>query len=480
VLILSLSRNEKSLGLLLCVGMLVSVVPLSAQDDYDDYGPQPTGAPQAKAQYEANRAAYKGNPDILVLPGLKADRKARTVEILAEATGVGGDDVAEFLLIDQNSSHGYEAMLWSFAKPSDVHRGLEFIGLEPGTPYNPRAIRLWSDGDRVNVGLREVEGDEVVPIEWLILDTETGETLPEEGFIFAGSMVVQPRDGKGEAQYVADVYDPRSVASIYSEPAAVLDVPRQVSKGEAYGRQVVNPEFAQEAGTLLTIVMTPGDPDGKERGRDLRLSVDTAAGSTGVVYQLVEKGGASLCKVPVLSSVLERIVGEKDSGGVPHLELVFGGGAPLLQVGKTAAVLAMMETMGMVRVNPPSDGQLFYRSFIPDRTWLTPEGRPTQPWELHLVRENGKLVGEMVWHEPIWSADSIEPTFRPRTHAVSTPEALCNELAKDADARQKEKKSALPPVLLVYSNGDMHYADMMRFVGPVLETHGTVYVFVEP
>ena len=94
-----------------------------------------------KKKRAEHRKAYEGNSDVLVLPGLVADRKERKVDILVEATGLAGGAVAEFLLVDQSSSHGYEALLWSFAKPSDVHAALLFIGLRPGAPYNPRALR---------------------------------------------------------------------------------------------------------------------------------------------------------------------------------------------------------------------------------------------------------------------------------------------------------------------------------------------------
>jgi hypothetical protein len=178
---------------------------------------------------------------MLVLPGLLADRRARRVEVLAECTGLSANETVEFLLIDQGGSHGYEAMLWSLARPSDVDRALEFIGLRRGASVNPAVPRVWSDGDRVQLTVLPADGKSF-PIEQLILDIQTEKTLPEEGFVFAGSLTVPSADGKEPAAYAADVYDPRSLASIYNEAISVLDVPRRVDKGEAYGRQVVNPD----------------------------------------------------------------------------------------------------------------------------------------------------------------------------------------------------------------------------------------------
>jgi len=322
-----------------------------------------------------------------------------------------------------------------------------------------------------------VKSGEEFPIERLIYDKEAEQTLPEEGFVFAGSIMAPPRGGKGAAQYVADVYDPRSVASIYNEPAAVLDVPRQATQGEVYGNQVVNPECELDGGELLTIVMTPGESDGRARARQLRLALDCGAGTTGMVCRLSETGGVVVAEAPELTPVLEKLVALKEKGAPPYVELSFGDAVPVTGVGKVCTLMAMMETMGMARIKPPADGQPYYRAFVPDKRWLRPEGRPSQPWELHLGREDDKA--ELVWHEPKWSKDSLEPTFTPRSFSVTSPEALRAELKKAEEDALAGGTAPTPGVLLVYAPSTMRYGEIMAFVRPVLGTHGTVYVFVE-
>lgn len=460
-----------------CAAFLLAGAVL-AQDGPEDYGPKPTGAPKAKAQYEANLKKHASNPNILVLPGLVADRKGRSVEVLAEATGLGTEELVEFLLIDQGSSHGYEAVLWSFAKPSDVHRALEFIGLKPGTPIDPRALRFWSDGDPVRLNVRVNDG-KVFPIEQLIFDKETGKTLPEEGFVFAGSIMVPPPDGKGAARYAADVYDPRSVASIYNEPAVVLDVPRKAGQNEVYGNQVVNPDIVFDSGEMLTIVMTPGESNGRVRARELTLVLDHAAGTTGMVCRLTGTGGVAVVEASELTPVLEKLVALKEQGAPPCVELSFADAVPVRDVRKTCTLMAMMETMGMVRVKPPATGQPYYRAFVPDKSWLLPEGRASQPWELHLGRKDGKIVGELAWHEPRWSDSSVTPTFARRSFPVPTAQVLRHKLAEDAEEPEEGETAPTPGVLLVYAPSTVCYGHVMEFVRPVLGTHGTVYVFVE-
>jgi len=457
---------------------LLLVGSLCAQDDFETYGPQPAGAPQAKKQYEANRLAHKGNPDRLVLPGLVADRKERTVDVLAECTGLNEGDLAEFLLVDQGSSHGYEALLWSFAKPSDVHRALEFIGLKPGSPHNPVLPRLWSDGDRVNLMVQSKDGD-AFPIERMILDNETETTLPEEGFVFAGSIMVPPQAGQSQPHYAADVYDPRSVASVYNEPAAVLDVPRAAGKGEVYGNQVVNPEYTAQGGELVTIVMTPADPDGQPPVRELVLSLDSVTASNKVACRLLEAEGRVLHTETTLSAMLERLVVLSKEGATVSVDLSFADTMPVLYVGKTCILMTLMETMGMVRIKPPADGALYYRAFVPDKQWARPEGRPTQPWELHLARKEAKLTGELVLHEAVWTDGSTTPTFTRKARAVAVPGDLRAAMDRDAKERQAAGRRPLPAVLLVFADPGLTYSEVVSFVTPTLSTHSTVYVFVE-
>jgi len=412
-----------------------------------------------------------------VLPGLVANRKTRQVEVLAECTGLGGGTELEFLLVDQDSSHGYEALLWSYAKPGDVHKALEFIGLKPGRPYNPAAMRFWADGDPVTLSVTVDDGTPV-PIEQLVLDNETETTLPEDGFIFTGSIMAPAPDGSGRQIYVADVYDPRSVASIYNEPAAVLDVPRQANKGELYGRQVVNPDYALDHGTLLTIVMEP--KAGFTRAEPVRadLALLYPAGATNVVLRLSGAESNVLAEASAMVPILEQLQALRKGEVAPVVSLTIADACPVEAIVAPSIALSMMESLGLARMQPPGEGSLYYRAFVPQKAWMQPQGRPSQPWELHLRVQDGDIKGAMVLHEPVWGEAGASPTFTRRSLDVGNPAALRRQLDADAEARQAAGKSALPGVLLVFAAPDVTYGTLLAFVQPVLDTHGTIYVFV--
>jgi hypothetical protein len=62
---------------------------------------------------------------------------------------------------------------------------------------------------------------------------------------------------------------------------------------------------------------------------------------------------------------------------------------------------------------------------------------------------------------------------------VADAQALRARLTADAQERITAGKSALPAVLLVYAQPGLTYGELMAFIRPSLDTHGTVYVFLE-
>lgn len=463
------------------LGVALALSPFQGargQGGNEHHGPKPSRQKEVDARYKAALKANKGNPDKLVLPGLVADRKARSVEVLAESTGLKEHEIAEFLLVDQTSDRGYEALLWSYAKPSAVHEALNFIGLKSGTPYDPAALRFWADGDRVSLIVSNADGA-TFPIERLVVMSDNDAPLPEEGFVFTGSMMDPSEDNTGGTLYGADVDQTRPVASIFNDPVAVLDLPRQADRSELYGKQVVNPETMIAGGELVTLVMTPGDPAGKMRVRNLVFSLGSSAVANTLICRLAESDGKVICVETNVTPVLEKLVAVAREGGVVHVELSFGASLLLGEARKLSVVMAMLENMGRVRIKPPVAGQLYYRAFVPDKSWLTPEGRPSQPWELHLKRKkDGALAGQLVLREEIWSEDKLPVrSYKQVSFDVADAKALEEQLEKDARERKESGRGISPNVFLVFGEPAMSYGETVAFLAPVLKANRTVYVF---
>jgi len=121
--------TEGFLRLSLLTWALLGSLPLSGQLG-DPYHITPEGHARNKQlaaeAYQTNLKRYANSPSTLVLPGLVADRNPRRVEVMVERTRLGPDSPCEFTVIAETSDHGYEALLIAFAKPSDVHRALQF------------------------------------------------------------------------------------------------------------------------------------------------------------------------------------------------------------------------------------------------------------------------------------------------------------------------------------------------------------------
>lgn len=472
-------KSPKGFSLRLLSLFAVFTCVAIGQDTYDDFGPQPQGAKKAAERYVANQKKYADNEDVLVLPGLVAKRQEGRVEILIESTGVTSGDATEFLVVYTESSHGYETLFWSHAKPSDIHRALEFIGLRAGGASNPAALRFWSKGARINayvqLGRRE---EETLHLENLIYDRYEERPLEERGFIFTGSMMVTAPDKSGRSVYAADQYDPYSIISAFNDPASVLDVGWQVSKQEAYKTYMANPELTTEgveAHKLYKLILEPANERGQSNIKNLTLKIE---GRKTFILQ-DRQSGKRLTPESTIDAALGVCRDMIDAGKELYVTLRFSDSMELGKIRPICAALGMLDQPGALRIEPPMEGRLYYRSFLPDEEWRKPENRRSQAWEIHLKRQDDKLTANMVFNEPVWKDGNIDPEYKKHSFSTPTGEAVRERLDKDAQKRKNQDKRELPPVLMVYAPADLNYGRLLDFLGPALETHNTVHIFLE-
>jgi hypothetical protein len=126
--------------------LLIPLLGLTTFAQQPGLNDRPKLGDQVAARDTANGLTHADNPDILVLPGLVADRRGKHVDLMIESTGLGANEACEYLLVGPGSDHAYEALLWSFASPADIHTALRFIGMPTGSPFDPSSLRYWSKG----------------------------------------------------------------------------------------------------------------------------------------------------------------------------------------------------------------------------------------------------------------------------------------------------------------------------------------------
>ncbi|MFZ2410063.1 MAG: YdjY domain-containing protein, partial [Candidatus Methanoperedens sp.] len=215
-----------------------------------------------------NTEKYKNNPDMLVLPGLIADRKAQKVTLLAEATGLTKGSPVEFFLVSETSGHGYESLAVSFAMPGNLQKSLEFIGMKPGRTADAGKCAFWPKGERVIVTFKSKDPEQKdgsTRIETLVLDSRSQKPLPECGLVFTGSPLIQSPEKPGTNVFASDAREPGSLASTYNALETVLDVPFSWAQKTVYGNILANHSNTLKTGSLLEITFEPEYKDGKKR-----------------------------------------------------------------------------------------------------------------------------------------------------------------------------------------------------------------------
>lgn len=432
---------------------------------------------QAAARFQAEKsAAHKGNADIMVRHGLVADRKSRRIDLVAASTGVARDGPVEFLFISPSSGHDYEALVIAAAEPSMLHRALTFIGLEPGRSVNPEALEFWPKGERVTISVvcRETNyWRGRIAAEFLVLDSESRKPMPSDGFMFVGSQWVESSSSTNLG-YLADITQPHSLASLYNEPGTVLDVPEQASQGAVYGTRLVNPDYALPANTLLDIRIEPKHRSGMMRVQDLNLTISGAPngppGLAGVRASIKKGDGKSIIRDLAVSEALQHFSELVDKSIDPFVSLGFDGHITMAQAKAVCEVLSELEGKRGIRIEPPPEGQLYYKAFLPNEKHRTRADRHAQPWELRLYSTGSTNQTVLTHIEEIWKGDSIYPELKPTDYIVEGAPHLRTLIDEHGPGL---------PVILVFAEPTLTHAELMRMLAPVMSTHGTVHVFVE-
>ncbi len=429
------------------------------------------------AAWNAEQQRLHGeSPTVLLRPGLLADREGRRVMFCAEATGLQAGEPVEFALIAMDSGHDYEALAVSFARPSDVHEALEFIGLSAGRPAQPGRLRFWPKGERVAMRfawavVADGHTNEInVSAEELLWDKKNGRAPTADGWVFVGSLRL-PQAGK-EGAYAADVTGPRSIASTYNEATTVLDRPAQAPQSQVYGRFLPNPERILPAGAWLEVILTP--LASQRRVRDLRLEIaertEQDEPASGLRWRLLE-GDCALNEEGTLAGFLATIGAMTEVGEDPFVTVWLDPALRLDRARECCAMVAAVEGEQGLRVEPPPEGHPYYRAFLPDENLRDAKRRMVQPLEAHMAAAEGGTTGTLRRFEQSWDDPVTGFVAQVSSQAFQSPAELAAALRPDED----------PSTIFFFAEPAMSYGTLLPYLEPALAKHMTVYVFlIEP
>lgn len=100
----------------------------------------------------------------------------------------------------------HETVVSFDAKPSEIHKALEQLGLAPGKPIAGEEGAAQGPELRLLIEIpTDDDGTRRIPIERTLLDKRTGKPMPILKWHFTGSAMVQPNPEKEEKVYGADV-----------------------------------------------------------------------------------------------------------------------------------------------------------------------------------------------------------------------------------------------------------------------------------
>lgn len=420
--------------------------------------------------FHLNTFAHDTN--FMIRPGLIADRLNRTVKVATETTSLTPGTPVEFALVAENSGKDYEALAVSFATPSDLHAALQFIGIPPGKPVNPGAMRFWPRGEPVDITLTYPETNvspnatRTMPITQFLGDTRTRQAIPSKPFLFTGSEWV-PSPGPSSSTalvYAADVFSPNGIISTYNDSSVVLDIPYQAVQNEVYTFLVPNPEFPLPANSFATVTFSPHHKNSHIQVTDITLLVGPGSGtSTHWAVSL----GKSTEQGEDLSSLTNHLRELSSGDHDLYVTLVPDDTLTLDVMHRFASFIETLDDRGFIRVEPPPPAHPYFKTFLPDEKHRKRANRPVQPWELHLFSAGTSAAGELVYVEEQWTNDGRPSTYKETRYPVGSPDLLPSLLTKH-DA---------PAVVLIFAHPDTTYGTLRRFTTPLLARKMIVYVF---
>ncbi len=421
-------------------------------------------------KYQQALAAYTNNSDVLVLPGLIANKKNRILHLFAEATGLTTGETAEFFLIAEKSGHDYEALAVSFAAPGDIRKALVFLGMIPGSPADYTRWRFWSKGERVTMQFKPVTGKSpYVAAEDLVENTDTGKTLPVEGFIFTGSREVTSKTNSAVKEIAADVFDPMSIAANYNEIDSIFDIPRIARQSEVYTTQVISKKYHFTPGQLLDVIIKPERAIDNPRVYNLYLNVIHSTNvNSHAEYQLSDNTSNIMHNVS-FADILIKFRQYIQKGRDPYMTVSFANNMPLSEVQKTCSMLAAVDAENGIRIDAPPKGQLYYKSFVPEDRLRDRKNRLPLKWELHIKLRDGKPEYTLINIDPQWLDNSDKPEIKTAEYKIKNSDELL--------ARLKTKDTGIP-VMIVFAQPAVTYEQLIKIIYPIMGRYNAVHVFL--
>jgi hypothetical protein len=195
--------------------------------------------------------------------GIRVDKEKRTITVDARIAPRKIDDpryeqiypievIASWAFPKGQKAH--ETVVTFEAKPSEVHKALVGLGLQPGKPVVGEGDKP-PEGPEVKLFL-EVPADEGrtrrLPIEKVLVDPRTNRPMPKVQWRFTGSVMTQPDPNKPAKVYGADLTG--TLISIFPVTNQTVFQTNLTMKEEKYVKLETN-KLVPKVGTAVKLII---------------------------------------------------------------------------------------------------------------------------------------------------------------------------------------------------------------------------------
>ena len=204
----------------------------------------------------AGRAAEKS--------GVVVDKEKRTVTIDAKVAPRKINDPKYMNMIYPieviacwaypKGQKAHETVVTIEAKPGEVHKALESLGLKPGKPIVGE-VKTKAEGPALNVYIEvpTSTGTRRVPVERTLIDPRSGKPMPKVKWIFTGSALKKLDPQKDEMVYGADLTG--TLIAIFPVTDETVMQTSLTMKEEKYLKLETDTKILPKEGTPVKLVL---------------------------------------------------------------------------------------------------------------------------------------------------------------------------------------------------------------------------------
>ncbi len=149
----------------------------------------------------------------------------------------------------------HETVVTIDAKPSEIHKALESLGLKPGAPVMGESKEA-PKGPEVKIYLDIPSEDgktKRLPIEKVLIDPKTNKPMPKVQWRFTGSVLKQPNPDKDDKVYGADLTG--TLISIFPVTNETVFQTSLTMKEEKYVKLETNRKLLPKEGTDVKLIL---------------------------------------------------------------------------------------------------------------------------------------------------------------------------------------------------------------------------------